>query len=286
MNKLLLILLFVLSMIAIARCSGTPEPVKQPAAYPVSSDIGGSIGDARKNLARIRESAAAVQKASLDVRAAAKATESDAAWAAIFDVEREAISLRAFASDIESSLAEVEQEAKRIHGLEAENARMAALVASKEAEIQAESARRMAGFAVAFGVVGLLVFVGGLAVAFFLQSPVKGGALCAIGSIMVVAAYAAQQHARDFGTIGLWVVAGSVAIGVVWFIREMATAKRGLVAAERMTGLIERLKQYLTPEEADAVFKGEPLYDPATYRFVEAARNRVAAQATPTETKP
>ena len=259
-----LVIPIILGALILARCVGIQAQPAAAAGPSPSRDITGSIADARKQLQRVQEGSVRIAQAVVATRAGltavGKGSVPETAWTAAFDAEREAIGIRVFTADMESSLKEIEASARGARAIEAENAKLHQQLDSAQREARDAAAKSMARIAVAFAVAGGLAF-------------------------LVVFSYAQMQHAEDFGTIGLWIVTAVLVAGTAWLVREIVMAGQGRKAATEMTKVIDRLKPYLTAAEFAEVFKGDPLYDPATYRYIESART-AAGKEPPCEPTP
>lgn len=285
-----LVIPIILGALILARCVGIQaQPAAAAAGPSPSRDITGSIADARKQLQRVQEGSVRIAQAVVATRAGltavGKGSVPETAWTAAFDAEREAIGIRVFTADMESSLKEIEASARGARAIEAENAKLHQQLDSAQREARDAAAKSMARIAVAFAVAGGLAFLGGMALVIFTSAKIKGAGLAFLGIVMVVFSYAQMQHAEDFGTIGLWLVTAVLVAGTAWLVREIVMAGQGRKAATEMTKVIDRLKPYLTAAEFAEVFKGDPLYDPATYRYIESART-AAGKEPPCEPTP
>jgi len=129
----------------------------------------------------------------------------------------------------------------------------AAALHEAEQKAKEEALKRLYAFIATFWVIGFVVIVGGIAVAFFVNRSM-GMMVAMVGSIMIGFAAASQFYMKEIAQFGAFLLVGMIVFGMVILVRSMINAQRSSTAVREIVEMIEILKETMTDDEKTRIF--------------------------------
>jgi ABC-type multidrug transport system fused ATPase/permease subunit len=129
----------------------------------------------------------------------------------------------------------------------------AAALHEAEQKAKEEALKRLYAFIATFWVIGFVVIVGGIAVAFFVNRSM-GMMVAMVGSIMIGFAAASQFYMKEIAQFGAFLLVGLIVFGMVILVRSMINAQRSSTAVREIVEMIEILKETMTDDEKTRIF--------------------------------
>lgn len=153
---------------------------------------------------------------------------------------------------IKNDTTALDEVAVTIRDLEAK----AAALHEAEQKAKEEALKRLYAFIATFWVIGFVVVVGGIVVAFFVNRTM-GFTISMVGASMVGFAAASQFYMKEIAQFGAFLLVGMIVFGMVILVRSMFNAERNSTAVKEIVEMIDILKETMTDDEKARIFGPE-----------------------------
>lgn len=214
-----------------------------------SESIGGTLRDINSDADSILDDIALAPDSNLDPTLDSIEDSAESIKERVDEAQLEQVRIEEALEDLESANARVSAAVGQIEQLED----LVREYEQSDREVRKEALENLHSYITLFFVIGFGMLVGGAFLTFWVN-PKLGGVVLAIGVLTVGFAAASQYYLEEIAIVGLIVlIVGFLAtIGVVgWMLID---GKKDKLAMKEIVGLIEAMKEHLTPEERKKIF--------------------------------
>jgi len=214
-----------------------------------SDSIGGTLRDINSDADSILDDIALAPDSNLDPTLDSIEDSAESIKERVDEAQLEQVRIEEALEDLESANARVSAAVGQIEQLED----LVKEYEQSDREVRKEALENLHSYITLFFVIGFGMLVGGAFLTFWVNAKL-GGVVLAIGVLTVGFAAASQYYLEEIAIVGLVVlIVGFLAtIGVVgWMLLQASNNEK---AMKEIVGLIEAMKDHLTPEERKKIF--------------------------------